>query len=89
MIRRHEDNILSYFMLSICNASVEGLNNKGKIISRRTYGFRSVKSHILNLYHCLADLPWPNLMHIFVRKFKKDIEPGLYKIQDYSLLELI
>ena len=66
MIRRHEDNILSYFMLPICNASVEGLNNKAKIISRRAYGFRSVKSHILNLYHCLADLPWPNLMHTFV-----------------------
>lgn len=66
MIRRHEDNILSYFKLPITNASVEGLNNKAKIISRRAYGFRSVKSHILNLYHGLADLPWPKLLHTFV-----------------------
>ncbi|MGD8900684.1 MAG: ISL3 family transposase [Desulfobacterales bacterium] len=66
MIRRHEDNILSYFKLLITNASVEGLNNKAKIISRRAYGFRSVKSHILNLYHGLADLTWPKLLHTFV-----------------------
>jgi len=66
MVRRHEKNILSYFKLPITNASVEGLNNKAKIISRRAYGFRSVQSHILNLYHCMADLPWPNLTHTFV-----------------------
>jgi transposase len=66
MIRRHEDNILSYFKLPITNASVEGLNNKAKVISRRAYGFRSVKNHILNLYHGLADLPWPKLLHTFV-----------------------
>jgi len=66
MIRRHEENILSYFKLPINNASVEGLNNKIKIISRRAYGFRSVRNHILNLYHCLADLPWPKMMHTFV-----------------------
>ena len=66
MIRRNQDNILSYFKLPINNASVEGLNNKAKVISRRAYGFRSVRSHILNLYHCLADLPWPKMVHTFV-----------------------
>jgi transposase len=66
MIRRHEKNILNYFKLPINNASVEGLNNKAKIISRRAYGFRSIKNHILNLYHCLADLPWPKMMHTFM-----------------------
>lgn len=66
MIRRNEENIVSYFKLPINNASVEGLNNKAKIISRRAYGFRSVRSHILNLYHCLADLPWPKMVHTFV-----------------------
>jgi transposase len=66
MIRRHEKNILSYFKLPINNASVEGLNNKAKIISRRAYGFRSIRNHILNLYHCLADLPWPKMVHTFV-----------------------
>ena len=66
MIRRHEENILSYFKLPINNASVEGLNNKAKIISRRAYGFRSIRNHILNLYHCLADLPWPKMLHTFM-----------------------
>jgi transposase len=66
MIRRHEENILSYFKLPINNASVEGLNNKAKIISRRAYGFRSIRNHILNLYHCLADLPWPKMVHTFM-----------------------
>ena len=60
-----EKNI-NFFKLPITNASVEGLNNKAKIISRRAYGFRSVKSHILNLYHGLADLTWPKLLHTFV-----------------------
>jgi transposase len=66
IIRRHEDNILSYFKLPIHNGTVEGLNNKAKVVSRRAYGFRSAKNYILNLYHCLADLPWPKLLHTFV-----------------------
>jgi transposase len=32
MIRRHEDNILSYFKLPIHNGTVEGLNNKAKVV---------------------------------------------------------
>jgi len=66
MIRRHEENILSYFILNISNGSVEGLNNKAKVVSRRAYGFRSAKNYILNLYHCLADLPMPKLVHSFL-----------------------
>jgi transposase len=66
MIRRHEQNILSYFLLNIDNGSVEGLNNKAKVVSHRAYGFRSAKNYILNLYHCLADLPMPKLVHSFL-----------------------
>lgn len=66
LIRRHEENILSYFILPIDNGSVEGLNNKAKVVSRRAYGFRTAKNYILNLYHCLADLPMPKLLHSFV-----------------------
>ena len=66
LVRRHEKNILSYFMLPIDNGSVEGLNNKAKVISHRAYGFRSAKNYILNLYHCMADLPMPFLLHSFV-----------------------
>jgi len=52
--------------LPIDNGSVEGLNNKAKVVSHRAYGFRSAKTYILNLYHCLGDLPTPKLLHSFM-----------------------
>jgi transposase len=66
LLRRHEKNILSYFNVPIHNGSVEGLNNKAKVISHKAYGFRSAKKYILNLYHCMADLPQPKLVHTFM-----------------------
>lgn len=66
ILRRHEENILSYFIEPIHNATVEGLNNKAKVISHRAYGFRSAKTFILNLYHGMANLPMPKLLHTFV-----------------------
>lgn len=66
MLRRKEENILSYFKMPISNGSVEGLNNKAKMISHRAYGFRSAKNYIRNLYHCMAGLPEPKMMHKFV-----------------------
>jgi transposase len=66
MLRRKEENILSYFKMPISNGSVEGLNNKAKMISHRAYGFRSAKNYIRNLYHCMAGLPEPKIMHKFV-----------------------
>jgi transposase len=66
LVRRHEKNILSYFKVPIHNGSVEGLNNKAKVISHKAYGFRSAKNYILNLYHCMADLPQPKLVHTFM-----------------------
>jgi len=66
LVRRHEENILSYFKMPIHNGSVEGLNNKAKVISHKAYGFRSARNYILNLYHCMADLPQPKLLHTFM-----------------------
>lgn len=66
LLKRHEENILTYFDLPISNGAVEGLNNKAKVISHRAYGFRSAKNYILNLYHCMADLPMPTSLHRFV-----------------------
>ena len=66
LVRRHEENILSYFKLPIHNGTVEGLNNKAKVVSHRAYGFRSAKNYIRNLYHCMADLPMPKIVHTFV-----------------------
>jgi hypothetical protein len=52
--------------MPISNGAVEGLNNKAKVISHDAYGFRSAKNYILNLYHCMGDLPIPTSMHRFV-----------------------
>lgn len=66
MLKRHKRNILSFFDMPISNGAVEGLNNKAKVISHRAYGFRSAKNYILNLYHCMGDLPMPTSLHSFV-----------------------
>lgn len=66
LLRKHEENILTYFDMPISNGIVEGLNNKAKVISHRAYGFRTAKNFILNLYHCMADLTMPTTLHRFV-----------------------
>jgi transposase len=66
MLRRHQGDILNYFRVPIHNGSVEGLNNKAKLIIHKAYGFRTATTYIRNLYHCLGDLPLPKIMHRFV-----------------------
>lgn len=66
LLKRHEEGILTYFDMPISNGAVEGLNNKAKVISHRAYGFRSAKNYMLNLYHCMGDLPMPTSLHRFV-----------------------
>ena len=66
MLRRHEDDLLNYFRLPLTNGTVEGLNNKAKLIIHKAYGFRTAHNYIRNLYHCMADLPLPQTMHTFV-----------------------
>jgi transposase len=66
MLRRHQDDILNYFRMPIHNGTVEGLNNKAKLVIHKAYGFRTAANYIRNLYHCLGDLPLPQTMHRFV-----------------------
>ncbi len=66
LVRRHEDDILNYFRMPIDNGTVEGLNNKAKLVIHKAYGFRTAANYIRNLYHCLGDLPLPKTMHTFV-----------------------
>ena len=44
---------------------VEGLNNKAKVTTRRSYGFRTFRVTELALYHSLGKLPEPKLTHGF------------------------
>lgn len=66
MLRRHQDDILNYFRMPLDNGTVEGLNNKAKVVIHKAYGFRTATNCIRNLYHCLGDLPLPKTVHTFV-----------------------
>ena len=57
----HKEQILAYFILQINNSIVEGLNNKAKVIMRRSFGFHSPEVCKLALLHCLGNLELPTL----------------------------
>jgi len=59
MLRSHLDGILPWTKLRLSNGAVEGMNNKIKSISHRSFGFRSSKNFIAAIYHCCAKLPLP------------------------------
>lgn len=59
MLRGHLEGILPWTMLRLSNGAVEGMNNKIKSISHRSFGFRSAKNFIAAIYHCCARLPLP------------------------------
>lgn len=65
MLRRRQDDLLNYFKMPINNGTVEGLNNKAKVIIHKAYGFRTARNFIRNLYHCMAKLPLPKTVHTF------------------------
>ena len=58
-LRSHLDGILSWTKQRVSNGAVEGMNNKIKSISHRSFGFRSAKNFIAAIYHCCARLPLP------------------------------
>jgi len=66
MIKRHKEEILNYFNVPITNASVEGMNRKAKVVSQRAYGYRTVTTFQLALYHVMGDLPMPETTHRFL-----------------------
>lgn len=59
MLRSHLDGILPWTKLRLSSGAVEGMNNKVKSISHRSFGFRTAKYFIANIYHCCAGLPLP------------------------------
>jgi len=58
-LRFHLDGILPWTQQRLSNGAVEGMNNKIKSISHRSFGFRSAKNFIAAIYHCCARLPLP------------------------------
>jgi transposase len=67
MLRSHEELILNWFRAKgeISTGAVEGLNNKIRVVTRRSYGFRTFKAMEIALYHTLGRLPEPESAHRF------------------------
>jgi transposase len=67
MLRSHEELILNGFRAKgeISTGAVEGLNNKIRVVTRRSYGFRTYKAMEIALYHTLGRLPEPESTHRF------------------------
>jgi len=67
MLRSHRTLLLNWFdaKRQIALGCVEGFNNKAKVITKRSYGFRSYDLLKIALYHTLGDLPMPKLSHRF------------------------
>jgi transposase len=59
MLRSHLDGILPWTTIRLSNGAVEGMNNKIKSISHRSFGFRTAENFIAAIYHCCARLPLP------------------------------
>lgn len=67
MLRTHEELLLNWFRAKgeISSGAVEGLNNKIRVVTRRSYGFRTFDAMEIALYHTLGRLPEPETTHKF------------------------
>jgi transposase len=67
MLRNHRPLILNWFRArgEVSAGAVEGLNNKVKLVTRRSYGFRTPEVAKLALLHNLGRLPEPESTHRF------------------------
>ena len=66
-LRTHKPLILNWFKAKKAFSSgvVEGLNNKAKVTTRNSYGFRTYRGAEVALYHALGKLPTPPMTHRF------------------------
>jgi transposase len=67
MLRKHEQLLLNWFRAKgeLSSAAVEGLNNKIRVVTRRSYGFRTYDAMEIALFHTLGRLPEPETTHRF------------------------
>ena len=67
MLRKHQPLLLNWFKArgEVSSGAVEGLNNKIRVVTRRSYGFRTYHAMELALYHNLGRLPEPESTHRF------------------------
>jgi len=67
MLRAHEELLLNWFRAKgeISSGAVEGLNNNIRVVTRRSYGFRTYKAMEIAFYHTPGRLPEPETTHRF------------------------
>jgi transposase len=66
-LRNHRELILNWFRAkgALSSGVVEGFNNKVKLTTRKSYGFRTYEAIEIALYHNLGALPAPEFTHRF------------------------
>lgn len=66
-LRAHQRELLNWFRAggTISAGIVEGMNNKVKLTTRKSYGFRTYEAIEIALYHNLGHLPEPESSHRF------------------------
>jgi transposase len=66
-LRNHRELILNWFRAkgALSSGTVEGFNNKVKLTTRKSYGFRTYEAIETSLYHNLGSLPEPEFTHRF------------------------
>lgn len=64
LVTEHLDGILAWTRLRISNGALEGLNNKVKMVSHRSYGFRNDDRYIAAIYHNCANLRLPTELQL-------------------------
>jgi transposase len=66
-LRNKRELLLNWFRADgqLSSGVVEGFNNKLKLITRKSYGFRTQKAYETALYHNLGALPEPDFTHRF------------------------
>jgi len=63
-LRAHQELLMNWFKAKgeVSSGAVEGLNNKIRVVTRRSYGFRTYDAMELALYHTLGRLPEPDVL---------------------------
>ncbi len=66
-LRNKRELLLNWFRAEgkMSSGVVEGFNNKLKLITRKSYGFRTQEAYETALYHNLGKLPEPDFTHRF------------------------
>ncbi len=66
-IRRHQPLIMNWFKAkkAYSSGTVEGLNRKVNLVTRKAYGYKSFEVLKIALFHTMGSLPEPEMTHRF------------------------